>query len=138
MLDQVKQVSLKLEVAGESELMVFLTDSGTVNRYGGGEDSDQATLCMGRSEESLLRFWLESMDESLLEMAGRYTMPDAEKGDSCYLELALEGEDLNTGFAFTYGSEGVGPPEEMLQIANSLVAVTDPWYEEQMSRKRQR
>ena len=81
---------------------------------------------------------LELLDDSIFALARRYTLPDAEKGAPAYLEFALEGEGIDTGFAFSYGSEGMGPPEEMVELANRLVMFTDPWYEEQLARKRQR
>ena len=136
MTEKITSISLKLEVAGVTELMIYVTKGGTLNRLGGGEE--KAALCMGRSDEPIVEQWLEGVDESVMELAGRYTLPDAEKGDTCYLEIALSGEEIDTGFAFTYGSEGMGPPEEMQELSNRLVSLTDDWYEAQLAAKRQR
>lgn len=125
--EKLNSVSLKLEVDGETELMIFLSKSGTINRLGGEEEGAKRNkrMQMGRTEEPLFETWLEGMEPSMLDMAGRYTLPDHDKGQKCYLELALSGDEVDTGFAFEYGSEGMGPPEEILELVNRLVAVTD-------------
>ncbi|MFK7968942.1 MAG: hypothetical protein AB8F95_01175 [Bacteroidia bacterium] len=134
-MDTISTISLKLEVAGKTELMVYVTRSGTINRLGGGDSDTPEAMCMGRTEDPIVEDWSSSLDDSLLEMTGRYTMPDAEKGKACYLELALEGEGLDTGFAFNYGSEGMGPPEEIINLVDLLATLTDPWYEAQLAKK---
>ncbi|MEZ4686528.1 MAG: hypothetical protein R3B47_10810 [Bacteroidia bacterium] len=120
-------MSLKLEVDGETELMIFLSKSGTINRLGGEEEGEKRNtrMQMSRTEEPLFEAWLEGLEPAILEMAGRYTLPDHDKGQACYLELALSGDNIDTGFAFEYGSEGMGPPEEIVELVNRLVAVTD-------------
>lgn len=122
-----ESVSLKLEVDGKTELMIFLSKSGTINRLGGEEEGAKRSkrMQMARTEEPLFEAWLEGLTPSMLEMTGRYTLPDHDKGQKCYLELALSGDGLDTGFSFEYGNEGMGPPEEILQLVNRLVAVTD-------------
>jgi hypothetical protein len=124
---KLESVSLKLEVDGETELMIFLSKNGTINRLGGEEEGAKRSkrMQMGRTEEPLFEAWLEGLEPSMMDMTGRYTLPDHDKGQKCHLELALSGEGIDTGFAFEYGSEGMGPPEEILQLVNRLVAVTD-------------
>jgi hypothetical protein len=126
-LENLESVSLKLEVDGETELMIFLSKGGTINRLGGEEEGAKRSkrIQMGRTDEPLFEAWLAGLEPSMLEMAGRYRLPDHDKGQVSYLELALSGEGIDTGFAFEYGSEGMGPPEEILALVNRLVALTD-------------
>lgn len=128
------KVFAKLEVKGETELMVMLAKSGAVNRMGGMDD-DHNPFCIGTSEESLFEAFMAEVPSELDEMTGRYTFPDP-KGDLCMLTLALSGENLDTGFEFTYGSESEGPPEEVIALIEVLLDLTDDWYNEQRERKK--
>ncbi|MEM7660308.1 MAG: hypothetical protein AAF399_29650 [Bacteroidota bacterium] len=134
----ITQVFIKWEVDGQQVLMIYLSRSGAINRLGDGQAEPEVTqLCMGRVAEPWLEEWLGQLDPAWLEQAGRYTMPDP-KGKMCTLAIALEGEDLDTGFAFTYGSESMGPPEEMVQLVDVALELTDEWYEDQLPKKQRK
>ncbi|MEL6654022.1 MAG: hypothetical protein AAFQ87_24780 [Bacteroidota bacterium] len=128
------KVFAKLEVKGETELMVMLAQGGAVNRVGGMDD-DHNPFCIGTSDEGLFTAFMEQLPAELAEMSGRYTFPDPQ-GDLCLLSLSLSGPTLDTGFEFTYGSDSQGPPEEIVALVELLLDLTDPWYDEQRQRKK--
>lgn len=134
-LQFVRKVGIKLEANGETELMLYLTLEGTLNRKGGLAEGEPSPICMGKVSEPILHTWLRQFPEALLEMAGRYELPESEKGNPCYLELILAGEEVETGFGFTFGSEGMGPPEDFVNIIAQLVDLTDPWYTDQIAKR---
>lgn len=137
-LTNIDRIFIKFEVDKQEILMITLTRNGTVNRMGDGSgDSDSLYFAMGRTEDSLLEEWMKNLNDEILSFAGRYEYPDP-KGKICHLTIALEGEGVDTGFEFTYGEESDGPPEEIFQLVEAAVLLTDPWYEDQQSRKRQR
>jgi hypothetical protein len=133
-LQAAEQVFAKLEVSGETEIMVMLSRSGSVNRKGGMDD-EHNPFCMGFVEEDLLGAFLEAIPEELMELAGRYTFPDPQ-GALCVLSIALEGKNLDTGFEFTYGEKSDGPPEEIVTLFELLLDLTDDWYHEQRAKKK--
>jgi hypothetical protein len=134
-ISEIDRAFIKWEVAGEQVLMILLSRNGTLNRMGDGEQAKKHPMYLGNTEEPLLEQWLAELDPGWLEEAGRYEMPDPE-GDICVLTIALEGEGLDLGFAFRYGSDSMGPPEEMVHLLELALDLTDPWYEEQLSRRR--
>lgn len=140
-MQQIDRIFIQWDIDQEQVLRLFLSRTGSVNRAGDGTPASEARklpLCMGRLEDSFVfDEILGLMDASWLEMAGRYELPNPQ-GAISTLSVGLEGDQLDTGFAFTYGMESEGPPEEFVHLLESAIALTDPWYEEQISRKKQR
>lgn len=135
-LTQLTQVHLKLTVDDSDILAITLTQQGTVNRLGDGE-TQPPQLVMGRTEEPLFADFVTQLTPELLELTGRYTYPDPQ-GERCELTIALSGPEIDTGFAFTYGSESEGPPEEIVALVEYALDLTDPWYETQLARRNRR
>jgi hypothetical protein len=59
---------------------------------------------------------MTNLDDDMFEFLGRYDLPEKE-GLPCQLtiELSFTNAD-NDGFAFNYGSESEGPPQEIEQF----------------------
>ncbi|MDX2246692.1 MAG: hypothetical protein SF052_07955 [Bacteroidia bacterium] len=136
-LPQIEKIFIRLEVNQQQLLYIMLSKSGAVNRAGDGSPEDAANMFMGNSDEPLLDDWLELLPEDILTMAGRYTFPDPQ-GDVCNLTLALEGPEVNTGFEFVYGSQSDGPPEDIIQLVEAAMEITDEWYENQKFSRQQK
>lgn len=135
-LSLLTQVHIKLTIAGADVLAITLTREGTLNRLGDGETMPPP-LFMGRTEEPLFAAFLGQLSPELLELTGRYTYPNPQ-GDRCELSIALSGAEIETGFAFSYGTDSEGPPEEIVELVEYALDLTDPWYEAQLARKRGR
>ena len=133
--EKFKNVNIKLESDGKQILNIFFSDSGAINRVGDGSNELISRFFMGRTEEPLFQAFIENFSDDLLKMVGRYEFPNPQ-GELCSLTITLEGDEVETGFEFTYGSESDGPPEEIVDLVNLALDLTDPWYKEQLNQKK--
>lgn len=135
-IEQIESVHIQLEVEGETVLSIKLSASGTLNRMGDGSgEKDQSGWYLGSTEDPLFAEWQSLLTEELMEMTGRYEYPDPQ-GEKTELTISLEGNGESTGFGFIYGSDSVGPPEEILELVNAAVDVTDEWWTSQRFKRK--
>lgn len=135
-IDQIKSVHIVLEVESESVLSIKMTASGQVNRMGDGSgEREQSGWFLGSTEEPLFAEWATLLNTDLMELTGRYEYPDPE-GEKCKLTISLEGDGESTGFEFSYGSDSMGPPEEILELVNAAADVTDDWWQSQKFKRK--
>ncbi|MDX1908870.1 MAG: hypothetical protein SF053_17675 [Bacteroidia bacterium] len=133
--EQIERIHFQLESGGITLLSVMVARSGAITRMGDGTGVPETLVpCIGRTEENLFAPLVSGVTPELLEMAGRYEMPDPQ-GDIHVLTITLEGEEAETGFAFTYGIDSDGPPEEMVEWVTRALELTDPWYTSQLARR---
>ncbi|MCB0844203.1 MAG: hypothetical protein KDE26_13195 [Bacteroidetes bacterium] len=133
--NQIQKVFIKLESEGKQVLYLFFSEMGTINRMGDGSNEGISRFFMGQTEDPVFQDFMEEFPAELLSLAGRYTFPNPQ-GEICFLEITLEGEEINTGFAFTYGADSEGPPEEIFELVNLALDLSDPWYEDQLNQKK--
>ncbi|MEL6251744.1 MAG: hypothetical protein AAFR87_07025 [Bacteroidota bacterium] len=135
---EIENVHISLVVNEEQVLALRVSKNGALNRMGDGSDDPKMRLMfMKRIEEPLFDRLMEILSVDLLSMVGRYTFPDP-KGDHTQLLITLEGEnDAETGFEFIYGSDSDGPPEEIIDFVEYAVELSDPYWEDFLSRKLQ-
>ncbi|MEM8889860.1 MAG: hypothetical protein AAGD28_17930 [Bacteroidota bacterium] len=135
---EIENVHISLVVNEEQVLALRVSKNGALNRMGDGSDDPKMRLMfMKRIEEPLFDRLMEILSVDLLSMVGRYTFPDP-KGDHTQLLITLEGEnDSETGFEFVYGSDSEGPPEEIIDFVEYAVELSDPYWEDFLSRKLQ-
>ncbi|MDW3649081.1 MAG: hypothetical protein R8P61_18575 [Bacteroidia bacterium] len=135
---EIENVHISLVVNEEQVLALRVSKSGALNRMGDGSDDPKMRLMfMKRIEEPLFDRLMEILSLDLLSMVGRYTFPDP-KGDITQLLITLEGEkDTETGYEFVYGSDSEGPPEEIIDFVEYAVELSDPYWEDFLSRKLQ-
>jgi len=132
MLEKIQQVFIKLAANEEMVLSLMLSATGAINRMGDGSgDKEVSRFFMGNTEESLFDQLIQQIDTQLFDMAGRYELP-YEAGEHITLTIHVKGDGVDTGFEVQFGSESMGPPEEILQIVEQAVALTDGWYEQQL------
>lgn len=136
-LPAIDSVFIKLEVNQQQLLYIKLSKSGAVNRAGDGSPEDASSMFMGNTSEPFLENWLKLLPAEMLENTGRYTFPDPQ-GDICLLTIALEGPEMNTGFEFSYGSLSDGPPEDIIELVEGAMEITDEWYETQKASRQQK
>ena len=132
---KIKRIFIKLESDGKQRLNIFFSDSGTINRMGDGSDDRISRFFIGRTDEPIFAIFIEKISEDLLSLVGRYSFPDP-KGELCKLIISFVGDDIDTGFEFTYGTDSDGPPEEIINLVNLALDLTDSWYEEQLNQKK--
>ena len=129
-----------LLIEGKQLLFVMLTVDGGVNRMGIGNYSDDPLddeIFIGKSNDNLFQQALALIDNELLENMGQAFSDPNPKGETCKLSVLIQfvsGE--STGVEFTYGSESMGPPPEIGQLASSIVKITNQWYIQQKDRVR--
>lgn len=135
---EIEHVHISLSVNDEQVLAIRFSQNGTLNRMGdGGDDPKMRHMFMKRVEEPIFAQLMEGLSLELLALVGRYTYPDP-KGDLTKLVITLEGEnEQETGFEFIYGSDSTGPPEEIIDFVEYAVELSDPHWEEYLSRKLQ-
>jgi hypothetical protein len=128
----IQKFEARLSVAGEPYLVITLTRSGTINRMHLSEAGVPA-LSMGRTTENWFEQVIADFTPELLQEAGRYEIPIT-AGQPCELTVVLSNDSEETGFAFTYGSESMGPPEEIVDIVEKAMDLTEEWFETQQRR----
>ena len=135
---EIENVHISLVVNEEQVLALRISKNGALNRMGDGSDDPKMRLMfMKRIEEPLFDRLMEILSVDLLSMVGRYTFPDP-KGDLTQLLITLEGDnDTETGFEFVYGSDSEGPPEEIIDFVEYAVELSDPYWEDFLSKKLQ-
>ena len=135
---EIENVHISLVVNEEQVLALRVSKNGALNRMGDGSDDPKMRLMfMKRIEEPLFDRLMEILSVDLLSMVGRYTFPDP-KGDHTQLLITLEGDnEAETGFEFVYGSDSEGPPEEIIDFVEYAVELSDPYWEDFLSKKLQ-
>ena len=131
----INQVFIKWECDENVLVNLMLSASGAVSRMGDGTgDPANTKLCMGHVDEAIFTEWVAALDEAILAWTGRYVMPGSEE-KTCMLSLSLSGENLDTGFEFTYGMDADGPPEEIVNLVDFALKLTDDWYSQKLRRR---
>jgi len=127
-------VAITLKLGSERTLFVLLSSDGMVNRMGNG--STQPTdrdLYIGRTLEPLLPALLTHLTDDVLRLTGIYDDSD-KRGTPCRLSIALKFLDgADDGFDFSYGSDSLGPPDDISSFVQAAVAITEPWYTKQQA-----
>lgn len=119
-------------------LYMMLSRNGSLNRRGeGSEDPSTLYMAMGHTDDPIFTDLLAQLPDDWLEHTGRYTMPDRQ-GKTMLLTISIQNDQVETGFQFTYGSDSVGPPEDMIEFLELALDLTDPWYEEATQKQRRK
>jgi len=125
----IQRLLMKMSVGEDQVLSLMVSRSGTLNRMGDGDPgSPVRELVLGKTEEPLFEELLAAIPDEWMAHTGRYEMPDI-AGARCELSVALEGETEETGFAFTFGTQSDGAPEEFVELVEMAMEMTDDWYQ---------
>ncbi len=135
-IQSINTIYIKWEKDTHPVLILMINKQGTINRLGSEEDNKKPLMIMGKTDKPIFEHILENLDPHWLDLAGRYTYPNP-KGSILSLTISMKGEEIDTGFSFTYGSQSEGPPEDIVDFVDYVVSLTEPWYEDQLTRKRQ-
>lgn len=125
-------LSISLQVDGLQALFLRIDRDGSIQRLGtGAVDNEEQQLIVGQANPELFRQTLKQLADPLLAHCGAYDLPDKE-GLHCVLTIAFTFADASeNGFAFHYGSESQGPPQELAHFVAAALEITEPWYQRQ-------
>ena len=132
-IDQAQTLEIQFQVANASQLHLIIRRNGSISRRGDGEQPD-GPIAMGRIEGEVFTSLVDSLPEEVWSEPGRYEL-SRQGGDPFLLSVGLTGEGLDTGLAFQYDSEGVGPPEELIEFVEAALDATEEWYQDQLPQK---
>ncbi|MEO0898323.1 MAG: hypothetical protein AAFY71_18060 [Bacteroidota bacterium] len=132
--EEIDRIYLQWLIEEENLITMMFSRSGSINRRGDGENLG-GRPAMGRVEEPLFQQLLEALPLDWFQNTGRYTLPDP-KGKMAKLTLAFEGEKLDTGFEFMYGTQSDGPPEDMVEYIEFAMELSEEWYQSQGKKKK--
>jgi hypothetical protein len=125
----IQRLLMKMSVGEDQVLSLMVSRSGALNSMGDGNPgSEVRELVMGQTDEPLFDELLQAIPDEWMAHTGRYEMPEI-KGARCELSVALEGETEETGFAFTFGTQSDGAPEEFVDLVEMAMEMTDEWYQ---------
>ncbi|MEL6133599.1 MAG: hypothetical protein AAFR59_09580 [Bacteroidota bacterium] len=133
--EKITQIFIKWEVDGDSILSLMVSQTGAINRMGAMDGQTKGKFAMGTTEEPIFTTLLQAVPGDWFSHEGRYTLPDP-KGKRAVLSIAFSGVEVDTGIAFTYGTQSDGPPEDIIEYIEYALELTDPWYETQTSKKK--
>ncbi len=131
-VSDIDAVSVTLEADEKQLLFVLLAADGTINRLGTGEANNKDnSLFIGITREPLFDQLMTNLDDDMLGHMAGYEVPD-QRGMPCKLSIALSFTNAeDNGFAFRYGSESQGPPDDICEFVTVAVQLTDRWFEQQ-------
>ncbi len=133
-LADLQSVVITMKVAEHRVLFILLSKDGSVNRMGGGavETADGA-LFIG-IDPSLFSAALEHLSQEVIDLAGLYDVPE-KVGMHCVLTIDyLFNDSSGRELEIRYGSESMGPPQEVARFVHGAVWATQRWYQEQRRR----
>ncbi|MGE0431195.1 MAG: hypothetical protein AB7K09_05205 [Planctomycetota bacterium] len=134
-LDDIRGISITLEVGDEALLFIHLDQAGNVQRMGTGEATQVEALKQlyhGTSDDHLFESLLGWISDDMLSHTGLYDLPERE-GTPCKLQLLFSTDDERTGgYEFLYGTESEGPPIEILDFVVTALDLTDLWFRAQL------
>jgi hypothetical protein len=130
----IDKVLITLEVAETTALLIALTKDGQIHRKGNGNVANTALqLAQGFSSDGHFEALMMTVDESIFHYAGIINEPE-KAGKECRLTIVFQGGNgLDYSFRVLYGEDSQGPPAELVKILVNAVAITEPWYQQQLN-----
>lgn len=128
--DDVRGLSIILEINGKRSLFILLAADGSINRLGTGiPDHGEDGLFIGKTDPAIFQAVSAHMSSELFQyLGGTFQLRDP-VGTPCKLTIALQFNDnSSSGVVFLYGAESAGLPTEVADLVLSAVRHTDPWY----------
>jgi hypothetical protein len=123
------------KVRDDTVVLILLARDGSINRMGDGSTSPaDRTLYIGMQPEPLFDSLMDAVPEELLQLPGGRAEDRDRTGTDCTLSIMF---GLSAGTARTYevvfGSES-GPPVDLQAIYQRVLALTEPWWNDQPGR----
>lgn len=136
-MKNIQILSISIKVIEKTSLYILLHEDGTINRQGFGNFDFNTNFCLGIIETKIILNELSKLLDSELESKfnNDYDLPN-KKGMPCSMEIIFESENKISKINFNYGSESVGPPEEVYKLVLKAIELTDSWYNQNNIQKK--
>jgi len=131
--DSITALLISLKVDDDMLLFILVADDGTLNRLGNGADASRKDMTIRKTPNNLFAQLKPLITEDLLQFAGRRLRAPVIVGETCTLALGFRSVAGEIMTEFIYGSESMGPPDDVAQLVTAAVEITDPWYVEAAS-----
>lgn len=124
-------LSITLDINEKPSLFILLSADGSINRLGTGTlENTERELFIGRTDPAIFEAVRSHVTEAMLQSRGQAFQHQNPRGAPCKLTLNFQFKDgTSGGFAFLYGSESEGMPEDVVDFVTAAARETDPWYE---------
>jgi hypothetical protein len=134
-VNDIQSVTISLQTDGLRTLAIELDHQGQLSRLGTGAiDNDEHDKLSGQASPELFRQTMKQLSDPMLDHLGSYDIPEKE-GLHCQLQIGFRFHDgTENGFAFYYGSDSQGPPQELIAFVAAAMQITDPWYKREKGR----
>ena len=122
--------SITLDVSEKPSLFVLVSSDGTINRMGTGTlENTEQELFIGKGDPAIFKAVRGHFTEAMRQLSGQTFESTALRGTPCKLTITFQFKDgTSSGFAFLYGSESAGMPEDIAEFVRAAVRETHPWY----------
>ena len=125
---------VSLDVGEKNALFIVLMKDGTICRRGNGNPDKEMELLKGYSTLQHYQAFMMTVDEGLFRYSGVFEQTPI-VGRPCKMMIVFSGPDgEEAGFKVNYGEDSQGPPREIAELLINAVKITDPWYEEELSK----
>jgi hypothetical protein len=130
-VSDIRALTIRLDINEKPSLFVMLAADGTVNRMGTGTlENTERELFIGRIDPAIFVAVRSHVTEAMLQILGQTFQNQNPRGAPCKLTITSQFQDGNSdGFAFLYGSESEGMPQDIVNFVTAAARETDPWYE---------
>ena len=128
----VEGISVSLTIDEKLSLFILLAEEGLINRMGTGFlNNTEENLFVGPGDPAIFQEVRSHLTEGMLQIVGREFQCANMRGASCKLQIDFQFKDnTSDGFAFLYGSDSEGPPEDVRAFVKAAAFLTETWYED--------
>ena len=132
--DKLDNCLVSLDVGEKNALFIVLAKDGTVCRRGNGNPDKELPLLKGHSDLQHYQAFMMTVHEEHFLFSGVFEQTPI-VGKPCKLMVVFSGPDgEEAGFKVNYGEDSLGPPREVVEMLVNAVKLTDPWYDEEMTK----
>lgn len=118
----VKKMSIELMINDQPSLYLSVDKDGVVQRST--TQSGKLEIYNYEDNGRIFQEIIKLVEDNLFSRAGSYNLPNKE-GDLCQLNIIFVGDENSVGLEFQYGSEGAGPPRQVVELVKQAAAFTE-------------
>ena len=134
--DKLDNCLVSLDVGNKNALFIVLAKDGTICRRGNGNPNKDLELIKGNSDLEHFQAFMMTVNEDILQFSGFFEQTPI-VGRPCKLMIVFSGPNgEEAGFKVEYGEDSQGPPADIVEMLINAVKLTDPWYEEELTRSK--
>lgn len=129
----VNAVIISKEIDDGMSIFVLLARDGSINRIGNGSlECDEKDMFIGITQDKLFEKFMDGCPAHFITAPGEAYAPQGEmKGKKVKVTLMFNCGEEERGLMFFYGTDSGGIPEDLSQVVDLAIDVTEPWYQNQ-------